>query len=78
MTKTKKIGCELGTVEQQPVTAIIRAPRIKICNKKPAIFVRSKILGFEVAVCKRCFAFIEPASYEFKENFEDNPKAEYT
>jgi hypothetical protein len=75
--KIKKIGCELGTIEQQPATAVIRAPRIKMCAQKPAIFVRSKRLGSEVAVCKKCFAFLDSTNYEFKENFEDNPKAEY-
>lgn len=77
MTKIKKIGCELGTVEQQPARTVILAPRVNICGKKPAVFIRSKQLGFEIAVCKKCFAFIEHANYEFKENFEDNPKAEY-
>lgn len=72
MTKTKKIGCDFGTTDYST-----KSPTIKICGSKPAVFIRSKKLNQEVAVCKRCFALIEHNDYEFKENFQDNPKAEY-
>lgn len=71
--KMTQLGCDFssGIRRNSP------SPTISICKAKPAVFIRSKRLNQEVAVCKKCFAFLDSTNYEFKENFQDNPKAEY-